>query len=136
MTRLIVAASLIAVASTATLSAAAATRTNAAHPVTAHRAAAHAGPSPHHSHLAKAACKVAPADEYFGKLKMSILGIRNTIKDQGLKIDVDPAKAPGTMGAIALTDSSRSSAVFISAVSAFLASGRFSVMVATLSSTS
>ena len=41
-----------------------------------------------------ARCKVAPADEYFGKLKMSILGIRNMIKDQGLKIDVDPNRAP------------------------------------------
>ncbi|HWT05392.1 MAG TPA: hypothetical protein VN224_06525, partial [Xanthomonadales bacterium] len=49
-------------------------------------------------------CRVAPADEYFGKLKMSILGIRNTIKDQGLKIDVDPAKAPSTSNAIALTE--------------------------------
>ncbi|HEY6233618.1 MAG TPA: hypothetical protein VIW69_00770 [Candidatus Elarobacter sp.] len=49
-------------------------------------------------------CRVAPADEYFGKLKMSILGIRNTIKDQGLKIDVDPAKAPSTGNAIALTE--------------------------------
>jgi hypothetical protein len=56
--------------------------------------------------VAKAApkCKVAPADEYFGKLKMSILGIRNTIKDQGLKVDVDPAKAPSTSNAIALTE--------------------------------
>ncbi|MDQ6924914.1 MAG: hypothetical protein M3154_01585, partial [Candidatus Eremiobacteraeota bacterium] len=49
-------------------------------------------------------CRVAPADEYFGKLKMSILGIRNTIKDQGLKIDVDPSKAPTTANAIALTE--------------------------------
>jgi hypothetical protein len=56
--------------------------------------------------VAKAApkCRVAPADEYFGKLKMSILGIRNTIKDQGLKIDVDPTKAPSTSNAIALTE--------------------------------
>jgi hypothetical protein len=88
MTRLIVAASLIAVATTATLPATAATTP----------------PQALHRHLAKVACKIAPADEYFGKLKMSILGIRNTIKDQGLKIDVDPAKAPGTMGAIALTE--------------------------------
>jgi hypothetical protein len=49
-------------------------------------------------------CRVAPADEYFGKLKMSILGIRNTIKDQGLKIDVDPHNAPSTSNAIALTE--------------------------------
>jgi len=49
-------------------------------------------------------CKVAPADEYFGKLKLSILGIRNTIKDQGLKVDVDPDRADSTFNAIALTE--------------------------------
>jgi hypothetical protein len=56
--------------------------------------------------VAKAApkCRVAPADEYFGKLKMSILGIRNTIKDQGLKVDVDPGAAPSTSNSIALTE--------------------------------
>jgi hypothetical protein len=36
--------------------------------------------------------RVAPADEYFGKLKMSVLGIRNTIKDVGLNIDIDPTR--------------------------------------------
>ncbi|HTW85314.1 MAG TPA: hypothetical protein VMD91_14685 [Candidatus Sulfotelmatobacter sp.] len=55
-------------------------------------------------HVVRVACKVAPADEYFGRMKMSILGIRNTIKDQGLKIDADPNKAPDTFGAIALTE--------------------------------
>jgi len=40
----------------------------------------------------------APADEYFGKLKMSILGIRNTINDIGANIDVDASRAPGLMG--------------------------------------
>ncbi len=49
-------------------------------------------------------CKVAPADEYFGKLKLSILGIRNTIKDQGLKVDIDPNSASSTFNAIALTE--------------------------------
>jgi hypothetical protein len=49
--------------------------------------------------------KVAPADEYFGRLKLSILGIRNTIKDMGLKADADPAHAVGSvMGAVALTE--------------------------------
>ncbi len=37
---------------------------------------------------------VAPADEYFGRMKMSILGIRNTIKDDGLKVDADPSQGP------------------------------------------
>jgi hypothetical protein len=55
-------------------------------------------------HVARAKCKVAPADEYFGKLKLSILGIRNTIKDQGLKVDGDPDKAGSTFNAIALTE--------------------------------
>jgi hypothetical protein len=49
--------------------------------------------------------KVAPADEYFGRLKLSILGIRNTIKDMGLKADADPAHAAGAvMGSVALTE--------------------------------
>jgi hypothetical protein len=49
--------------------------------------------------------KVAPADEYFGRLKLSILGIRNTIKDMGLKADADPAHAAGSvMGAVALCE--------------------------------
>jgi hypothetical protein len=49
--------------------------------------------------------KVAPADEYFGKLKLSILGIRNTIKDMGLKADADPGHAAAVvMGAISLTE--------------------------------
>ncbi len=32
---------------------------------------------------------LAPADEYFGPLKMSILGIRNTIRDLGARYDVN-----------------------------------------------
>ena len=44
------------------------------------------------SSQAAAHSKVAPADEYFGKLKMSILGIRNTIKDVGANIEIDPAR--------------------------------------------
>jgi hypothetical protein len=61
-------------------------------------------PAQHAKSVARAKCRVAPADEYFGKLKMSILGIRNTIKDQGLKVDNDPEKAPSTLNAIALTE--------------------------------
>ena len=48
--------------------------------------------------------KVAPADEYFGRLKLSILGIRNTIKDAGLKCDADPAHATNVIGSVALTE--------------------------------
>ena len=39
-----------------------------------------------------AALAVAPADEYFGPLAMSILGIRNALKDSAAKLDAD-AKA-------------------------------------------
>jgi len=35
---------------------------------------------------------VAPADEYFGKLRMSVLGMRNTIADLGRKIENSPEK--------------------------------------------
>ncbi|HEX3549141.1 MAG TPA: hypothetical protein VHT53_02130 [Candidatus Elarobacter sp.] len=72
------------------------------------KAAPHANPhakAPQKTKIvARAKCKVAPADEYFGKLKMSILGIRNTIKDQGNKVDNDPGNAASTFNAIALTE--------------------------------
>lgn len=32
----------------------------------------------------------APADEYFGRLQMSILGVRNKVKDMGLDADMHP----------------------------------------------
>jgi hypothetical protein len=49
--------------------------------------------------------RVAPADEYFGRLKMSILGIRNTIKDMALKADADPAHAESSvMGSVTWTE--------------------------------
>ncbi len=104
MKRLIACVSLAAAATTAAVPA------TVAHPSAKPAAAAHATaakpPAKGAKNVAKAPpkCRVAPADEYFGKLKMSILGIRNTIKDQGLKVDVDPEKAPGTLNAIALTE--------------------------------
>ena len=59
--------------------------------------------SPQHA-PAHARLKVAPADEYFGRLKMSILGIRNTIKDLGAKADFQPQKAAEILGSAALTE--------------------------------
>lgn len=47
--------------------------------------------------------KVAPADEYFGKLKLSILGIRNTIRDMGYKVDANPEHKMA-LNAVALTE--------------------------------
>jgi len=43
---------------------------------------------------AAAAQKVAPADEYFGPLAMSILGIRNAIKDTAARLDLDSSADP------------------------------------------
>ncbi len=47
---------------------------------------------------------VAPADEYFGKMKMSILGIGNVIKDDGLKIDADASSVDRLSNGIALVE--------------------------------
>ena len=52
----------------------------------------------------KAAVKVAPADEYFGRLKLSILGIANTIKDDGFKYDAHPDTFPQIANAIKFTE--------------------------------
>lgn len=52
------------------------------------KAVAHAAPK----------IKVAPADEYFGHLKMSILGIRNTLKDLAMKADYNPANPEQIFG--------------------------------------
>jgi hypothetical protein len=56
---------------------------------------------------AAAAQKVAPADEYFGPLEMSILGIRNAIKDTAARLDVDPSTDPeAALRHLALIESS------------------------------
>jgi hypothetical protein len=47
---------------------------------------------------------VAPADEYFGKMKMSILGIRNEIHDLTLKIGYEPAKAESFLSMATMTE--------------------------------
>lgn len=47
--------------------------------------------------------KVAPADEYFGRLKLSILGIRNTIRDLGYKAG-DPTQAQSLVATISFTE--------------------------------
>ncbi|MDB5040488.1 MAG: hypothetical protein JWN27_1214 [Candidatus Eremiobacteraeota bacterium] len=95
MKRLIACVSLVAAAATAAASA------NTKDPPPTPRAAAHAKAV---AHAKPPKCKVAPADEYFGKLKMSILGIRNVIKDQGLKVDVFPEKADSTLNSIELAE--------------------------------
>lgn len=79
MKRLLACVSLIAVTTTAALPATPAAK-------------ATAKPTP--AHKTVAAIRVAPADEYFGKLKMSVLGIRNTIKDVGANLDIDQSRWP------------------------------------------
>jgi len=51
-------------------------------PSTRHSAAPSESPTPQHVDAPK--LKLAPADEYFGPLKMSVLGIRNQIHDLGI----------------------------------------------------
>jgi hypothetical protein len=49
---------------------------------------------------------LAPADEYFGPLKQSILGIRNTLRDMGSRYDANHNSAPQTLSSAALTEAS------------------------------
>jgi hypothetical protein len=67
-------------------------------------AQAKTAPKPVVPHVTYLKFRVAPADEYFGRLKLSILGIRNTIKDAGLKADADPPHATSVLGAMAMTE--------------------------------
>ena len=48
--------------------------------------------------------KVAPADEYFGRLKMSVLGIANVIKDMRLRVEADADKTPTIFGSLAMVE--------------------------------
>ena len=99
MKRLMTAVSLIALSA----SAASAADIPKAHAVKSHAVKAPAA-KPIIPHVVFLKYKVAPADEYFGKLKLSILGIRNTIKDLGYKVDADPSKGTQIMNSVALTE--------------------------------
>ena len=48
--------------------------------------------------------RVAPADEYFGRLKMSILGIRNQLRDLGLREQYAPANTAQVLGPAAFVE--------------------------------
>ncbi len=68
------------------------TRARATRPKTpAKHAKARAG---YHPHLG-----LAPADEYFGRLGMSILGVRSKVKDLGLEADEHPDRDRAVLGA-------------------------------------
>lgn len=95
MKRFLIAVSLVVLSASGALAQA----TPKAHP-TAKPAAKPVAPAVRFLHFA-----VAPADEYFGRLKMSILGIRNTIRDAALKADADPVHAENAvMGSVGLTE--------------------------------
>jgi hypothetical protein len=65
---------------------------------------AHAGTVPAAPHVRPAPTMVAPADEYFGRMKMSILGITNSIRDTATREGFDPANASRYYGSLALTE--------------------------------
>lgn len=69
----------------------------------AHAAKAAVHASAHHR-VAFQKIKVAPADEYFGHLKMSILGIRNTLKDLAIKADYNPSNPEQIFGSANFTE--------------------------------
>lgn len=54
--------------------------------------------------LAQQHSGVAPADEYFGRLKMSVLGIANVIKDMRLRVETDATRTPSIFGSLAMVE--------------------------------
>jgi len=48
--------------------------------------------------------KVAPADEYFGRLKMSVLGIRNELNHLQSQVDAQPETSASVMGPASLVE--------------------------------
>lgn len=58
-----------------------------------------AGAVQHH-----AAPRIAPADEYFGRLKMSILGIGNQLRDLNLRLRYDPRTGSAVLGSAAFVE--------------------------------
>lgn len=59
----------------------------------------------HHSKLqVTKVLRVAPADEYFGRLKMSILGIRNQLRDLDARLQYTPEKSADVLGSAAYVE--------------------------------
>ncbi len=48
--------------------------------------------------------RVAPADEYFGRMKMSILGIRNQLHDLTLRLQFAPDKSEDVIGSAVMVE--------------------------------
>jgi hypothetical protein len=64
----------------------------------------HSHARPHGKPHAVAKLRVAPADEYFGRLKMSILGIGNQLHDLDLKLQFTPEKSEDVIGAASMVE--------------------------------
>jgi outer membrane protein assembly factor BamD (BamD/ComL family) len=48
--------------------------------------------------------RVAPADEYFGRLKMSILGVGNELRDLAVRISYAPGREQQYLGAVTMVE--------------------------------
>ena len=57
-----------------------------------------------HVAYAKLVSRVAPADEYFGRLKMSILGIRNQLRDLDQRLSYTPDAGAAVLGTAAFVE--------------------------------
>ena len=62
--------------------------------------------APVFAHTNSALSQYAPADEYFGPLQMSILGIRNQIQEMDRLNQTSPEKADAIMGKAAVAEAS------------------------------
>lgn len=50
--------------------------------------------------------RMAPADEYFGRLKMSILGIRNQLRDLNQRLSFSPGDGAAILGSASFVEDS------------------------------
>lgn len=62
------------------------------------------GARPQYAAAATHTVRVAPADEYFGRLKMSILGIGNQLRDLALRLQYTPDKSEAILGSAAMVE--------------------------------
>lgn len=69
-----------------------------------HANVTHHAKAAHHKVAAATFAKVAPADEYFGRLKMSILGVRNQLKDLSAKVAFNPDRGGDQLGAAGMVE--------------------------------
>lgn len=101
----------------ATAASATAPAATSGHPKISAKVEAHRAPKLDAKELAKRAAQrevariaamkeLAPGDEYFGPLKQSIIGIRNTIRDLGLRYDVNHDIGSQTYASAQLTERS------------------------------